>query len=79
MDRLGSANKVAGIKQTKNALVSGKALLVYTANDANPQMLEEVLRLCRECGVEVVTDYSRKELSKACRIDVLCSAAAVIK
>lgn len=79
MDRLGSAEKVAGIKQTKNAVISGNAALVYTACDADPSMIQEISDLCEEYGVEVVSGYSRKELAKACRIDVPCAAAAILK
>ena len=79
MDRLGSAEKVAGIKQTKNVIISGSAALVYIACDANPSMIQEISDLCAEYGVEAISDYSRKELAKACKIDVPCAAAAVLK
>lgn len=79
MDRLGSAKRVAGAKQTKNVIISGNAALVYTACDANPSMIQEISDLCAEYGVEVVSDCSMKELAKACRIDVQCAAAAVLK
>ena len=79
MERLISHNKVAGIKQTKAAINSGGALVVYVACDADPCAVEVVSKLCCERGIELVCDYTRKELAKACRIDVPCAAAAVLK
>ena len=79
MDRLISAKKVAGIKQTKNAIIKGNAAVVYTAEDADPSMISEILKLCGEHGVEAVSVETRKELAKACRIDVPCAVAAVLK
>ena len=79
MERLITPNKVAGIKQTKAAIKSQNALVVYVANDAAPQAVSEVVDLCKEVNVELVCDYTRKELAKACRIDVPCAAAAVLK
>ncbi len=79
MERLNTPNKVAGIKQTKAAIKSQRALVVYVASDAAPQAVSEVVEFCKEMGVELVCDYTRKELAKACRIDVPCAAAAVLK
>ncbi len=79
MERLASHNKVAGIKQTKTAITSGDALAVYVACDADPCAVEGILELCRERGIELVCEYTRKELARACRIDVPCAAAAVLK
>ncbi len=79
MDRLSSAKRVAGIKQTRNAIASGDAAVVYVACDADAARLAEIMELCARCGVEIVSNHSGKELSKACRIDVSCSAAAILK
>lgn len=79
MERLNNPNKVAGIKQTKAAIKTQNALVVFVANDAAPQAVSEVVDLCKEMKVELVCDYTRKELAKACRIDVPCAAAAVLK
>lgn len=79
MQRLNSSNKVAGIKQTKAAVNNNQALVVYTAKDAGPQLVEPIEALCREKGIELVSDCTRKELAKACHIEVPCAAAAVLK
>ncbi len=79
MERLISHNKVAGIKQTKAAVNSGKAMVVYIANDVDLHMVSGIASLCEEMNVELVCGYTRKELARACRIDVPCAAAAVLK
>ena len=79
MERLISHNKVAGIKQTKAAIMSDKAAVVYVACDADPCAVDGISILCGERGVEVVCGCTRKELAKACKIDVPCAAAAVLK
>ncbi len=79
MERLNTPNKVAGIKQTKAAIKSRKALVVFVGSDAAPSAVGEVIDLCKEMDVELVCDHTRKELAKACRIDVPCAAATVLK
>lgn len=79
MERLVSHNKVAGIKQTTSAINSGEAQVVYVACDADPCAVAGLSELCCERGIDIVSDYTRKELAKACRIDVPCAAAAVLK
>ncbi len=74
-----SKNKVAGVKQTKNAIISRQALMVYVAYDADEALTGQITALCEENGTELVSDFSRKELARACRIEVPCAAAAVIK
>lgn len=76
---ISSKNKVAGVKQTKNAIISGQASMVYVAYDADEELTGQITALCEENGTEFVSDFSRKELAKACRIEVPCAAAAVLK
>lgn len=79
MDKLANAEKVVGIKQTKNAIVSGKAQRVYIASDAMGELVSDLVGLCEEHKVEVISDYNRKEIAKACKVDVPSAAAAVLK
>lgn len=71
--------RVAGIKQTRNAIKDGSALCVYVAYDVQPKAVAEVLRLCEEYGVETIRDKSSHDIAKLCHIDVPCSASAVLK
>lgn len=79
MQRLDSFNKVAGLKQTRAAVLSGKAAVVYLAMDSAPNIVDEVSKLCCGHGVEIVSVGTRRELAKACRIDVPCAVAAALK
>ncbi len=78
MERLKSQNRVAGVKQTKNAILNDETSVVYIACDADASLTDELFELCRRKGIEAVTGMTRKELSKACSLDVLCTAAAII-
>ena len=42
MERLNSSNKVAGVKQTKAAVNSGSASVVYVASDADITLTEPI-------------------------------------
>ena len=79
IERLNNPNKVVGIKQTKTAIKSGTATVVYVASDADFCAVEEVLSLCKNNGIELVCDYSRKEIARACKVDVPSAAAAILK
>ncbi len=79
MERLISHNKVVGIKQTKAALKAGGADVVYVAADAEPSLVAEIVELCEAGRTELVLGHTRKELAKACKIDVPCASAAVLK
>ena len=78
MDRLLSPKRVAGLKQTKNAILSGSASVVYLADDVSDNIAEEVMSLCKESCIELVCGITRVELAKACKIEVPCAVAAVI-
>ncbi len=78
MDKLSSAKKVAGIKQTKNTVKHGNAAVVYIAYDADTFLIKELSDLCQQYEVEVISEYSRKDIAKACKVDVPCAAAAVL-
>lgn len=78
MDKLNTHNRVAGIKQTRAAILSGKSECVYVAADAQPSAVAEILELCRDNGISPVTEYSAHDIGRACSIDVPCAAAAII-
>ena len=76
MEKLSTRLRVAGIKQTRAAVEAGRADAVYIAEDAEPSAVGGIAALCREKGIEVIYVPTRRELAKACRIDVPCAAAA---
>lgn len=78
LTELATDAKVVGAKQTKRALESGKAKLVFLASDADPRVTGPIAALCAEKGVSVRTDCSMKELGTACGIAVGCAVAAAV-
>lgn len=78
MERLHSAQKVVGLKQSKKAVLSGKAKLVYIAEDADPWVTDPLKQLCKGQGVELLLVPSMKELAKACRVEVPTACAVLL-
>ena len=78
MDRIKQSPHVVGIKQSKKALESGKAELVFVARDADGHVVFPLERLCGEKGVEIVYVNNMKELAKACRVDVPTAVATIL-
>ncbi len=78
MERLHSAEKVVGLKQSKKAVLSGKAKLVYIAEDADPWVTDPLQRLCKEQGAQLLLVPSMKELAKACRVEVPTACAVLL-
>ena len=77
LSKLSESPKVVGAKQTKRVLISGKAVAVYLASDADPQVTDAVRELCVEYGVPVFDVPSMKELGHACGIAVGAAVAAM--
>jgi len=72
------ARLIVGSKQTRLALERGKALKVFIAQDADPKLMEPIVRLCEDRGIALHTVASMRELGAACGIQVGASAAAMV-
>lgn len=79
MESLKHKEKVVGIKQTRNAVLQSRAQIVFVADDADFQATQPLKELCAQTGVECVDVPARKELAKACGVDVPTAAAAILK
>lgn len=79
MERLKTAERVAGLKQSAKKVSQGMAQQAYAAEDADPHITESFAELCRENGVPLELVPTMKELAKACGIDVPCAVAVVLK
>lgn len=79
MESIKHANKVVGLKQVRGALIDGKAERVYIAEDAEAGYTRPVVELCGASGIEPVFVGTRKELGRACGVDVPTAVAAVLK
>mgnify|MGYP000901350757 CR=1 FL=1 len=79
-NRLKAAKKRAiGTKQTTKAVAKGEAAVVYVACNAEAHIINPLLALCRERGVEVCEVESMQELGKACGIEVGSASAAILE
>ena len=70
---------VVGAKQLRKALLSGSALQVYLAQNADPALTEPIEALCRLHNVPCCYVRSMTELGQACGIEVGAAAAATVK
>ena len=76
--KLETAKRVVGIKQVKRAVLSGEAVTVFLADDADPAMTEPLQALCEERGIETVRVESMQKIGKACHIAVGSACAAIL-
>lgn len=72
-----SSNKIVGAKQTKKAIETGRASVVYIAKDADAMVTEPIINLCKAKGIEIIYIETMKELGKVCAIDVGAATAAL--
>ena len=79
MERIRNEEHVVSLKQTKKAVESGRASLVFIARDADMHVVYPLERLCGEKSVEVVYVNNMKELAKACHVEVPTAVAAIVK
>lgn len=79
MERFESKKYVTGLKQTRKAVQSGKAVTVFIAADADMHVVLPLEELCAEKSVEIVRAGSMKELARACRVEVPTAAAVIVK
>ncbi|MCQ6563641.1 ribosomal L7Ae/L30e/S12e/Gadd45 family protein [Paenibacillus mendelii] len=67
-----------GSKQTTKMVEQNKAIEVYVAQDADPRMKDDIVRLCETAGVPVKWIDTMKSLGETCGIEVGAAMAAVI-
>ena len=75
-EALSNKHYIIGSKQVKNAVKCGKAKKVYIASDSDSEIIEPVIALANECGVEVSYIPTRSELGKIFGINVKSACAA---
>jgi large subunit ribosomal protein L7A len=78
MERIKQNPHVVGLKQSKKAIESGKAELVFIARDADSHVVFPLERLCGEKNVEVIYVNNMKELAKACHVEVPTAVATIL-
>ena len=79
LEKLQAKEKVIGVKQSRRAIRSGLARLVFLACDADPALTGPLEEQCRRQQVPVVSQYSMRELGQAAGIQVGAAVAALLK
>lgn len=67
-----------GAKQTTKMLEQQRAIKVYVARDADPQMKDKIVHLCERTGVPMKWIDTMVELGETCGIDVGAAMAALV-
>ena len=78
LDDLSGKRTVAGAKQIRKAMTSGRAKCVYLALDADPAITEPLLALSQQYNIAAHWVKSMINLGQACGIEVGAAAAAAI-
>ena len=74
---LNAGEKVIGLKQSIKEIKRKNAKIVFLAVDADNHLQSEIKELCFEKGIEVICEYSMKNLGELCEIDVGAAIVAV--
>ena len=70
---------VAGRNRSKKLIISGEAVMVYLASDADLSLIESMYALCLTHGVAVDQSKTKQELAELCGIEVGCAVCTVIQ
>lgn len=79
MERLRNVPKVVGLKQSRKAILGGRAAQAFYAQDADAYLLDSFLELCRAHNVPAVAVPAMKELAKACHVEVPTAFAVLLR
>ena len=71
--------KVVGSKQTFRAIEREEAKKVYVAKDAEAKVIDPIVKLCQDKGVEWEYANSMNELGSRCGIKVGAASAAILE
>ncbi|QYR22171.1 ribosomal L7Ae/L30e/S12e/Gadd45 family protein [Paenibacillus sp. sptzw28] len=70
---------IIGSKQTTKMVELGKAIRVYVAQDTDPRMKDNIVRLCTSAGVPITWVDTMQGLGETCGIEVGAAMAAVVQ
>ena len=78
-ERLKSKEKIVGLNQVKRALNNSEISTLYLAEDADEEIINQLIEECEGKKVEIIKVESMKELGRACDIDINAAVAALVK
>lgn len=70
---------VVGTNQVKRLLNSEKVEKVYVARDAEKRIINNIIEICNEKGIDIIYVETMKKLGQQCNIDVSAATAALLK
>ena len=79
MQRLRTNPHTVGMRTTLRAIESGKAELVFLAQDADVFVTRRVQEACKAANVAYERVSSMAELGDACEVSVKTACAAIVK
>lgn len=79
IERLTTANKTIGAKQTAKAVARGEVEMVFVANNSDDRVILPIIELCEANGVPINREHSMEELGKAGKIKVKAAAVGVLR
>lgn len=79
LEELTVKSRVVGVKQSRRAIAQGHAAKAFLACDANPMLLESLVKSCEENSIPVEKHYTMAQLGAACRISVGAAVAVLLK
>ncbi|MGO1369143.1 MAG: ribosomal L7Ae/L30e/S12e/Gadd45 family protein [Senegalia sp. (in: firmicutes)] len=79
MSNLKDRNKVIGTKQAKRFLIKDEVEILYIAEDADKNIVDDLLKESNGKSVEIIFIKSMRELGEACGIDVKAATVAILK
>ena len=79
LEKLRTQEKVIGVKQSRRAVRSGQAQVVFLASDADPALITPIEEQCLAAGIAVVKDFTMHDLGQAAGIQVGAAVAALLK
>lgn len=79
MQRLHTAPKVVGAKQTLDAIQNRMADVVYIAKDAQIHVTQKIIESAKQQQIPIVMVDTMKELGKFCKVYVGTATAAILK
>ncbi len=74
-----SKTNVVGVKQSRRAIIDGKAKVAYIAGDSDDHIRLPLVSLCEEHGVQIVHFSTMTELGAAFGIEVGAAVAVLLK
>jgi len=79
LSELASAERTAGINSVLRKLKADRAAKVFLAEDADANLLQEIVKLAEERGVPVEWTGDSQQLGRACAVTRKTAAAALLK